>query len=306
MYVIECLRNEGYVVSSEPTIFSPHRIAPEFGGRPQIRERLFIAATYSPRNSHREPEKLALLPGRQMADVQAWDLSEFLDEDQTDAIGLSKDEISWLEAWDSFQREMRKKTSSRLPGFPLWADEWRPMSNQSRQRQLRQVPDWKKVFLKNNWSFFDAHESFIKRWKEKECIDDFPPSRRKFEWQAQDESSVWDCTIHLRPSGIRVKKLNYLPAFVAMNQTSILGPYLRRISPREAARLQGLPESFTFRDQPLSQTYKQLGNGVNVGVVWQVMQSLISRDQSLLEKRDPQLVQLVLSSSASPDRVIKK
>ncbi|NBR15593.1 MAG: hypothetical protein EBU01_13610, partial [Crocinitomicaceae bacterium] len=77
--------------------------------------------------------------------------------------------------------------------------------------------------------------------------------RRKFEWQAQDADSIWNCTVHFRPSGIRVKRLTYLPALVAMNQTSIIGPDRRRISPTEAARLQGLPEGFSFGDQPLVQ-----------------------------------------------------
>jgi len=43
--IIRTLRDLGYRVSSQPLVVSPHRIAPEFGGRPQIRERVLIAAT---------------------------------------------------------------------------------------------------------------------------------------------------------------------------------------------------------------------------------------------------------------------
>ena len=68
--------------------------------------------------------------------------------------------------------------------------------------------------------------------------------------------------MHFRPSGIRAKRPTYLPALVAITQTSIVGPRERRLSPRETARLQGLPDTFVFPDQPAAATYKQMGNGV--------------------------------------------
>ena len=52
---------------------------------------------------------------------------------------------------------------------------------------------------------------------------------------------------------------------------------LRRITPREAARLQGLPDSFEFPGQPDMLTYKQLGNGVNAGVVFHVAREQMLR-----------------------------
>src|SRR3954447_21995242 len=51
--IIRSLRELGYQVSSQPIVFSPHLLPPERGGRPQIRERVFIMATYvGPRRSH--------------------------------------------------------------------------------------------------------------------------------------------------------------------------------------------------------------------------------------------------------------
>ena len=76
--------------------------------------------------------------------------------------------------------------------------------------------------------------------------------------------------MHLRPSGLRAKRATYVPALVAITQTSILGDRRRRLSPREVARLQGLPEWFDFGDQPDAATYKQAGNGVNVGAAYHV------------------------------------
>ncbi len=73
----------------------------------------------------------------------------------------------------------------------------------------------------------------------------FPPSRRKFEWQAGPHRPLAETIMHFRPSGIRCKRPDYVPALVAITQTSILGDR-RRLTPRETARLQGLPDSFEF------------------------------------------------------------
>ena len=86
-----------------------------------------------------------------------------------------------------------------------------------------------------------------------------------------------------------------------MNQSSIIGPERRRLSPAEAARLQGLPHGFDFGDQSVGQTYKQLGNGVNVGVVWQVLRAHVNRDMNVLQHCDPSLVAAVTEAPDSPD-----
>jgi DNA (cytosine-5)-methyltransferase 1 len=53
---------------------------------------------------------------------------------------------------------------------------------------------------------------------------------------------------------------------VAITQTSVVGKMKRRITPREAARLQSFPD--TFEIHPIDKiAYKQFGNSVNVDVV---------------------------------------
>ena len=61
------------------------------------------------------------------------------------------------------------------------------------------------------------------------------------------------------------------------------GPVERRRSPRETARLQGLPEWFDFGEQRAAATYKQMGNGVNVGVVRHILREHVRRDRALLK-----------------------
>jgi DNA (cytosine-5)-methyltransferase 1 len=301
-YIINRLRSAGYQVSAEPSIFSPHRIRQEFGGRPQIRERLFITATYAPRRRNHDPGRLVLPADVIKEDIHSWNILDFLDSKPSDTriYELTEEEIEWIETWDSFLKMMRNRTGSKLPGFPLWSDEWiAPKSERARSRQLSGIPEWKKSFLRNNWAFYDAHTHVIDKWRRRCQIEAFPASRRKFEWQAQEAESLWDCTLHLRPSGIRAKRLTYLPALVAMSQTSIIGPLRRRLTPIEAARLQGLPDNFDFGTQPASRTYSQLGNGVNVGVVQQVLRAHILRDRELLITREPDLVAALSSTRSS-------
>ena len=111
--------------------------------------------------------------------------------------------------------------------------------------------------------------------------------------------------MHFRPSGIRAKKATYVPALVAITQTSILGKKKRRLSVREGARLQGFPEWFDFLDQTQSQSFKQLGNAVNVGAVFNVLRAQVLRDLELL-KNTPEITKAVLSAPNSPEEKLSK
>lgn len=138
-------------------------------------------------------------------------------------------------------------------------------------------------FLRKNAELFERNQGWCRAWLTEYRVASFPPSRRKLEWQAQDLDSLWDCLMHFRPSGLRAKPPTYVPALVAITQTSIIGPRRRRLTPREAARMQGLPDAFTFDGQSDAATYKQLGNGVNVGAVQNVLAMHCERDRSILE-----------------------
>src|SRR5690606_16086593 len=181
-----------------------------------------------------------------------------------------------------------------LPGFPIWADHWATVTELERWIDGRgtapypratdiparwgEVPRWKQNFLIKNAQLYTEHKAAIDAWMGRHDLSSFPPSRRKLEWQAQQSPTLWDCVLQLRPSGIRAKRPTHLPTLVAITQTSIIGPLRRRLSTIEAARLQGLPDNFDFGDQPDSETYKQLGNGVNIGAVWNVLRAHAERD----------------------------
>ena len=289
--IVRSLREAGYRVSSTPTVLSPHLLPPEMGGTPQVRERVFIAAVHVGRErALRETEVAPVVERAPVGDwdPNRWSLAEtplqvtggaplLLDEADVadrEAHALSERETLWIDAWDDFvQRMWQAREGQRLPGFPLWRDHW------VHERALvipPGTPKWKADFLTKNARFYTAHQHAIDAWlADWDGLADFPPSRRKLEWQAQDTPRLWDCVMHLRPSGIRAKRPTYLPALVAITQTSVVGPRRRRLTPREAARLQGLPDWFDFGEQSDALTFRQLGNAVSVGVVYHVLRELV-------------------------------
>lgn len=310
--IIKTLRDLGYRVSEQPLIISPHLINPEFGGRPQARDRVFIAATRIPKGMPNFKHNVDV-PNLDLVtmnwDPQKWRLVKDLPIEKQLAstnkqkVNLTKSEIEWIEAWNEFVLIMRKKLGDKnLPGFPIWADEWVTKQN---LRIPKGTPEWKKNFLRKNSEFYTLNKSVLDKWLKKwNYLENFPPSRRKFEWQAQDSKTLWETIMHFRPSGIRAKKATYVPALVAITQTSILGKHKRRITIREGARLQGFPEWFDFVDQADSITYKQLGNGVNIGVVFNVLKAQVIRDLDLLGDK-PQITRSVLGAPSNPDELLK-
>lgn len=282
--IIDSLQQAGYRVAREPLVFSPHLLPARLGGAPQVRDRVFILA-------HRV-EGLAmgrrgdLLVDRGPVDgwdPQRWQIEGFLEADDLingiDRYLLRPEELTWLNAWQAFVQGIEEDV---LPGFPIWVDAFTvtPVIP-------RGTPGWKADFLRKNAAFYREHRAFIDRWLGErweplgQTVWEFPASRRKFEWQARRSQGkrngrdLWKLVVHLRPSGIRVKPASYLPALVAITQTSIIGSRRRRITPREAARLQGLPPDLFERAMVSDKAaYKQLGNAVNVGVVRYLAQVL--------------------------------
>jgi DNA (cytosine-5)-methyltransferase 1 len=195
---------------------------------------------------------------------------------------LRVEEQAWLDAWAAFVREVPDET---LPGFPIWVDAF--VTDPSIPTG---TPAWKANFLTKNSHFYVRHRDLIDRWLERSWLKDrtyrvaeFPRTRRQFEWQARSfqprrrDRDLWELIVHLRPSGIRVKPPTYVPALVAITQTSIVASRRRRITPVEAARLQAFPDD-VYQDGtvPDRVAYKQLGNAVNVAAVRWVARALFA------------------------------
>lgn len=310
--IISTLRELGYRVSDHPLVVSPHMIHPEFGGRPQVRDRVFIAATRIPAgkiDKELNPAVPDLSAVMMDWDPQKWNLEKDLPLEKLVSgaarreVALTVIEVKWLEAWNEFVEIMREKLDGeKLPGFPIWADDW----VLTKDLEIPSgTPDWKENFLYKNAEFYTKHRKVLNPWLKKwNHLQDFPPSRRKFEWQAQEAKNLWATVLHFRPSGIRAKRPTYLPALVAITQTSIIAKQRRRITIREAARLQGLPDWFDFVNQNNALTYRQLGNGVNVGAVYNVIKAQVARDLDLLGRG--KLTKAVLGAPANPDLVLQR
>lgn len=268
-------------------------------------------ATMRDRFAYRSPDDEYFDPH---SDLDGWSLASLLNDVGHPGSGLTEAEIHWIDAWDEFITILRA-AGEPLPGFPVWADSWRDFqeifdlrfpaldrpevlkpldsapagfapSSVTRPRIDRTLPTWKISHLNKNYDLFLRNHAALTEWACRWGVfrpEVFPSSRRKLEWQAGDSTSLWKTVMQMRPSGIRAKKENYLPALVAITQTSIVGRLQRRVSPAETARLQGLPDTFIFPGQSDAATYKQLGNGVAVGAVAHVFREHIKRDRFILE-----------------------
>ena len=279
--MVKLLRQLGYVVSAEPTIISPHEIPEKFGGTPQHRERVFIGAIKMDTINSKLYDNLGpLIERKPFSEIGEWDLQDFLDRKSLTSknIGetksLNKSQLQALAAWNEFLKTYRKINRQNLPGFPLWSEFWQQRSNFVISRS---TPAWKKIFIENNNTFYTANKKWINDWKKEYEFESFIPSYKKFEWQARDEKDIYKCLVQFRPSGIRVKNPNYVPAFVALTQTPILGWEKRPLNISEAKLLQGFPDTFNFGDQSDTASFKQIGNAVHVGVASLVFQALVKR-----------------------------
>lgn len=296
--IIKTLRELGYRVSSTPTVFSPHLLPPHLGGTPQVRDRVYILGTLV-------EDEVAQMedPGPVVARAavsgwapQRWSAEWVLEENPRGDYRPSIDDEEAIRAWAQFVSEYRQRRVRKLPGHPLWADFWVP---RARLKALgyAAMPKWKQAFVDKNVDFYLENADWIDAWRKRVGLADFVASRRKLEWQAGDIESLHDTAMQLRPSGIRAKAPTYLPALVAITQTSVIGSKGRHLTPRETARLQGFPDTLDFGNQPDSASYRQTGNAVAVGAVWHVFRSHVERDQQWLPGK---LVRAVLDANPNP------
>ncbi len=242
------LQSIGYNVRA--VVMSPHQL-----GIPQLRERVYILGV---RKTDYSGELVFTLPDKKdKTSLNAYKAGIF-DRKVSDKYSISKHQEEVLTCWNEFYEGITMK----IIGFPVWASEF------GATYPLDEYPSWKAEFCTKNRKLYVDNKEFIDRWLTKwNNLKDFTPTERKFEWQAGESiKTIWDGYIQFRPSGIRVKRPDAFPALVAMVQIPIIGKYKRRLTPREAARLQSFPDSFIPNKNDF-QAYKQFGNAVNVNCV---------------------------------------
>lgn len=256
------LKEIGYRLTKEPIIISPHQL-----GIPQLRERVVILGIYDPENADKDLK--IELPELMKKDEN--DIMSILETKKVSSkYYISDYEKMVLTAWDEFYKGIKET----VIGFPIWAVYFNGFT------KTEDLPKWKVDFINKNINLYKNNKEFIDEWLKKyNYLKDFSPTHKKMEWQAGDSiKSLWDGIIQFRPSGIRVKKPTCFPALVAMVQIPIIGKYKRRLTVREAARLQSFPDSF-IPNQNDQQAYKQFGNAVNVDVIKTMAEKLFNETQ---------------------------
>lgn len=257
-HIIDC----GYRITENPIIISPHQL-----GIPQLRERVVILGVYDPDNT----DKYLNIDLGAMKDKKDNSIESILETNNNeDKYKISKQEERVLSAWDEFY----KMIDLKVIGFPIIVDFFDGQIDPD-------YPNWKKQFVEKNHALYVLNKNAIDRWIKKwKVYETFTPTQRKMEWQAGSSiESIWEGLIQFRPSGVRVKSPNCFPALVAMVQVPIVGKYKRRLTIREAARLQSFPDSFIF-DSNDHQAYKQFGNAVNVNVIKTAAEALFNYKES--------------------------
>ena len=253
------LKELGYVITEEPIIISPHQL-----GVPQIRERVVILGVHESVGV----KKIKVdLPNYDKDKINFMTSGIIQEEKVDEKYYISEREEQLINMWDEFIKGVKEK----VIGFPIWADEF----GKTYEYSNLGYPEWRRLFIRKNRELYDSNKEFIDKWLIKwNHLDGLTTTEKKFEWQCgKDCSSVWEGIIQFRPSGMRVKRPSVFPALVAMVQIPIIGREKRRLTPREAARLQSFPDAFICNKND-HQAYKQFGNAVNVKVIEYMAQQL--------------------------------
>ena len=248
----------GYRLTPEPLIVSPHQF-----GIPQLRERVVVLCVYDPANAGK-PLAVSLPGSCSKRDCSL--ATVFETESHDHAYALTKHEVEVIDTWDEFYKGIQEK----VIGFPIWVDWFKTPPPPEGE-----MPEWKRAFVLKNNALYQKNRHFIDGWlRRHDNLRSFTPTMRKMEWQCGTAvKSAWDAFLQMRPSGLRIKRPDCAPALVAIVQVPIIGPLRRRMTVREAARLQSFDDRFIPNRNP-HQAYKQFGNAVNVEVIRQCAMQL--------------------------------
>ncbi|MCR4874508.1 MAG: DNA cytosine methyltransferase [Clostridia bacterium] len=266
----KALQDEHYNVIEKPLVLGPKDF-----GIPQLRDRAIILAVRT--DIYDKPIDLTI----ERKKPNTTSIYDIIDK------GMSKKEQSpylisdlqknVLDMWDAFIKGIKQ----RPLGFPIWSDEF------GDNRDISDLPLWKQDFINKNRKLYIEHKAFIDEWLQKYKVREYVPTYRKFEWQVGNKlKSVYEGIIQFRPSGIRVKLPTESPTLVAMVHRPIIGKYKRYLTIKETAALQSFPENYNFSGEAEFQAYKQLGNAVNVEVIYQSFKQFVNYLENNINRED--------------------
>ena len=279
----KALQELNFYVTDLPIILSPHQF-----GIPQIRERVYILgirkdikdANKLPNGSIHLNDFKRLFSKKELC--KNGDARRILENGVNKSFCISKQQLNVLNMWYEF----KTKTNFESLGSPIWAeyfgynlsDKEFELFKDHKNQKISEMPEWKQNFVRKNRVFYIKHKSFIDKWIKKYNVLNLPLLHQKLEWNCGTEKNLKETIIQFRQSGIRIKKMNYFPALVAINNTPIIFDYelnsFRKITPREAANLQSFKKGYDLKNNPA--IYKQLGNAVNVEIIRRLAKKLFN------------------------------
>ena len=172
--------------------------------------------------------------------------------------------------WDNFLKILGRSKIS-IPHFPIWTDCWDTVFSEKDPFYLKYT-NW----IDKNCEFYKEHKHVLEGWLlESRENKNWTGSVRKFEYQAgelAENEGMGKLLWTTRGSGVRVKETNYISTLVAMSMIPVYGPEHRKLSPKELLRLQSFPDTYIYDKKHI---YKQIGNAVNVKMIYQCANFLI-------------------------------
>ncbi len=271
-------------------IDSPIVVGPKDFDVPQLRDRAIIVAVR--KDIYNKPIKFDV-PRKKANTTSIYNiLDNNLSANEKKEYKISNREENVLNCWNDFINKIKfvpiqkkdsngnkvydRKNFEGVIGFPIWAFEFG--DDYDLDDPKLDYPDWKKEFIRKNRKLYEYNKKEIDSWLKKwNNLSDFSHTEKKFEWQCGPKfKSVWDGIIQFRPSGIRVKQPTESPTLVAMVHVPIIGRYKRYLTIKETARLQSFPEDYDFSNESKFNAYKQLGNAVNVDVIYNVFKLFVN------------------------------